>query len=53
MTAQIVLRQLESVRLLMMTGSLFLCTVTRQQMEEVCPYDNVYVLQSLVVVSLL
>ena len=38
MIAQAVLRKLESTKLLIMTFSLFLCIVTRQQMEKVCRY---------------
>ena len=49
MIAQAVLRKLESTKLLIMTFSLFLCIVTRQQMEKVCRYNIVYVLQSFVV----
>jgi len=52
MIAQAVLRKLESTKLLIMTFSLFLCIVTRQQMEKVCRYNIVYALQSFVVGSL-
>ena len=47
MIAQAVLRKLESTKLLIMTFSLFLCIVTRQQMEKVCRYLSLFVVASL------